>query len=282
MALGAWCFAGETIVGFCELTKDAPRLQLNAMTAPLVFDVTAATFQSAVVETSRKTAVLVDFWAEWCEPCKTFSVTVQKVVEEYGGAFVVGKVDSDAEQELSQAFQVQSIPFGVLIHNGSPVDAFAGALGEVELRELLAKHGIQPATPEDSDAEPDPDSAEGRLRRARQSAADGDVEGARTALEGFPEESELLPEQENMAAGLAFLEAELPSSPEASAQLSRAREHFLAGRWQEALEAVVASAAEDRDYADGLARNAMRLFQGTLGESELVDEYRRRLATLLY
>ena len=250
------------------------------MTPSLVFDVTAANFQPEVAEKSRETPVLVDFWAEWCAPCKTFSVTVQKVVEEYGGAFVVGKVDSDAEQELSQAFQVQSIPFGVLIQNGRPVDAFAGALGEVELRDLLAKHGIQPAAGDES--EPDPDSAERRIGRARSAAADGDVEAARSALAGFPEESDLFPEQENIAAGLTFLESELPDSPEAAALLARARGHYLAGRWQDALEAIVASAAEDRDYADGLARSAMRLCQGTLGESDLVDEYRRRLATLLY
>ena len=85
-----------------------------------------------------------------------------------------------------------------------------------------------------------------------------------------------------LVGGLEFLAAELAGDGEAARRLAEARVHFLAGRWEDALRAIVDSAQADRGYGGGLARKAMLLVQGTLGSTDAVDEYRRRLATVLY
>ena len=86
-----------------------------------VKDVSAADFQQEVLLRSREVPVLVDFWAEWCEPCKTLSPLLERLTEEADGAFDLAKVDVDANQELSTQFMVQSIPTIVGIKNGSDV-----------------------------------------------------------------------------------------------------------------------------------------------------------------
>src|SRR5688572_5799758 len=100
------------------------------MVSPHVFEVTADTFPTEVLERSRTVPVLLDFWAEWCGPCKTLTPILEQAARDYGGAFVLGKVDTEREQELAYAFQVQSIPFVVLMKGRKPVDAFAGAVGD--------------------------------------------------------------------------------------------------------------------------------------------------------
>ena len=224
------------------------------MTSPLVYDVTAQTFSTEVMERSMTVPVLIDFWAEWCGPCKTLGPILEKVVTEYDGAVVLAKVDSDAEVQLSQAFQVQSIPFVVLVQEGRPVDAFAGAVDEGKIREFLGKHGIEPAGGDAEPAEEDPDAPAARFRAARQAAAEGDAEGARAALHQFPEEDELAGDVANLLGGLDWLEADLTGEGEAVQKLGAARQHFLAGAFEDALQAIVDSAGADRSYGGGLAR----------------------------
>ena len=141
-----------------------------------MFEVTAVNFQE-VVQRSTTVPVLLDFWADWCAPCKTLAPLLESLADEYGGAFVVGKVDSEKEAELAAAFRVQSIPFVCLLMGGRPVDAFAGAVPQAELRAFLAKAGIEPTAP--APAEEDPNSPEASLRAALQAASKGAVEEAR-------------------------------------------------------------------------------------------------------
>jgi putative thioredoxin len=105
-----------------------------------MINVTIQNFEAEVVEASFTTPVLVDFWAPWCGPCKTLGPLLEKVEEAYGGRFILAKIDSDQEQQLSQAFGIRSIPTCVLMVGGKPVDGFMGAVPESKIREFLDKH----------------------------------------------------------------------------------------------------------------------------------------------
>ena len=125
-----------------------------------VFDATAANFETDVLQKSTQVPVLIDFWAEWCGPCKTLGPILEKVAGEYNGAFELAKVDVEAEQQLAAAFQIRSIPTVFLLVNGQPVDGFASAISEGEVREFLKRNGIEPAAPALEGFEnPDDDSA---------------------------------------------------------------------------------------------------------------------------
>ncbi len=255
------------------------------MKVATVFDVTAEDFTVDVVERSRTTPVLLDFWADWCGPCRTLGPILEKLAGEYGGAFVLGKVDTEREPELAQAFQVQSIPFCVLIHRGRPVDGFAGAVGEPELRRFLQRHGIKPLAPEEPEpAAVDPASPEGRLQAALAAVAQGDAAAAAAAVEGFPEEDERIDRVERLRQGLPFLTENLrEGAPGAEGALAEARRHFLAGEHEAAMAAILTAAGTDRAFRQGLPRRAMVLCFLVVGEDDPVcDDYRRRLATLLY
>ncbi|MDT7802872.1 MAG: putative thioredoxin [Actinomycetota bacterium] len=102
-----------------------------------VIDVTEATFQTEVVERSLHQLVIVDLWAEWCGPCKQLSPVLERMAGESGGAWVVAKVDVDANPRIAQLFGAQSIPTIVAIGGGQPVDAFSGALPEPEIRKWI-------------------------------------------------------------------------------------------------------------------------------------------------
>ena len=93
-------------------------------------DVTDATFQTEVIDRSTQVPVVVDLWAEWCGPCKTLGPIIEKVIDATGGRVVLAMVDVDANPQISQAFQVQSIPAVYALRDGKVVDGFIGAQPE--------------------------------------------------------------------------------------------------------------------------------------------------------
>jgi len=109
----------------------------QAAGAAVVIDVTEAMFEVSVVEQSMTVPVVIDFWAEWCEPCKQLSPILEKLATEYDGRFVLAKVDVDAEPRLGQAFQVQSIPSLFAVVAGQPIPLFQGAVPEPQIRQVL-------------------------------------------------------------------------------------------------------------------------------------------------
>ena len=104
-----------------------------------MFDVTEETFNTDVAERSRTTPVIVDLWADWCGPCKQLSPVLEKLANEAAGAWVLAKIDVDANPRLAQAFQAQSIPMVVAIIGGQMVDAFLGAMPESQVRQWLTQ-----------------------------------------------------------------------------------------------------------------------------------------------
>jgi putative thioredoxin len=105
----------------------------------LVIDVTDATFVADVIQRSSTVPVVIDFWADWCQPCKQLSPVLERLAAEFGGKFLLAKVDLDANPQLGQAFQVQSIPAVFAVLKGQPVPLFQGAQPEAQVRAVLTE-----------------------------------------------------------------------------------------------------------------------------------------------
>jgi thioredoxin len=103
-----------------------------------VIEVTDETFNTEVVDRSRNVPVVMDLWAEWCEPCKQLGPVLEKLAAEADGAWVLAKVDIDANPQLRGALQVQSIPMVVAVAGGQVVDGFLGALPEAQVRDWIS------------------------------------------------------------------------------------------------------------------------------------------------
>ncbi len=287
------------------------------MTAPHVFDATAQNFETEVLQRSLQTAVLVDFWAEWCGPCKTLGPILEKLAGEYGGAFRLAKVDVEAEQELGAAFQIRSIPTVVLVKDGQLVDGFQGALPEGQLREFLKHHGIEPGADtgiagdaeEDAPAPIDPQAEVARLREASAAEPDkaelkldlalallqtGEADEAERLLDALP--ANLATDDRTVRArarlGFAALLKDAPPVEQLEAAVAadgadlQARHllgvrHLVAGRSEEGLEQFIEMLRRDRAYADGLPRRALIDAFRVIEDEDLVGRYRRKMSSLL-
>lgn len=138
--------------------------------AELSFDVTEADFRQTVLERSLEVPVLVDCWAPWCAPCRSLKPVLEKLVQDYGGRFLLAKLNTDEAPQISAALQIRSIPLVVLFVGGRPVDQFNGALPEAQVRAFLDKHLGPQASPVEQLREEaktaDAETAESMLREA--------------------------------------------------------------------------------------------------------------------
>jgi putative thioredoxin len=110
------------------------------MAGEFVFNVSAKDFIKRVIEKSKQTPVLVDFWAEWCAPCRTLGPMLERIVNSLNGQVLLAKVDVDKNQELAAQMRIQSIPAVAMFVKGKIADSFVGALPEEEIIAFIEKH----------------------------------------------------------------------------------------------------------------------------------------------
>ena len=263
--------------------------------APNVVEVTDETFEQVVIDGSKERPVVVDLWAAWCGPCRTLGPVLEKVAQERAGAFLLAKLDVDANQvgnALLQAVKSQGIPTVVAFSGGEPVSMFIGAYPEQEVNTFIDQLL--------------PTEAELATEEAKVEEASGDLKGAE---QGYRDALEKDPENKDAAVGLARILVErdelgtarelvTPFAPDPDAErvlsmvrvrgwgsveevgtLASAKRLAAAGRWREALDAMLGALAEDRDGAAASMRDVFSV----LGEEDpLVPEYRRRLSSSLF
>ena len=113
---------------------------MDSEKSEVVVDIDESNAAAMLIEESHKRLIVADFWADWCEPCKALMPILEKIANEYQGAFLLAKINADSQQMIAQQFGVRSLPTVVLVRDGKPVDGFAGAQPESTIRQLLEKH----------------------------------------------------------------------------------------------------------------------------------------------
>ncbi|MDQ3511941.1 MAG: tetratricopeptide repeat protein [Pseudomonadota bacterium] len=281
---------------------------------PHVIDVTTDTFEDQVLRKSLTKPILVEFWAEWCAPCKQLGPVLEKVAVDHHGAFVLARIDVEKEQQLGAAFQVRSIPSVYLIREGELYANFNGVLPEAQVLEFLKKHGVEPApapVEEPVDAGPvDPHAEVIRLREELLATPDADTLKLDLALvllqTGADQEAEQLLEALPANLGtddraqrararlrLIALRKDAPPADTLEKAIAanpddlRARHllavHLILGGQSEAgLEQMMEMLRRDRGFEGGLPRKALIEAFMVIDDEALVGRFRRKMASLLF
>lgn len=280
-----------------------------------ILDVTAENFEAAVIEESFRRPVLVDFWADWCGPCKMLMPVLAGLAEAYGGKFRLAKVNSDEQQGLAGQFGVRSLPTVMCFRHGQPVDQFMGVQPESAIRAMIDRHVERPSDRMRNQAvakldagdvegavadlrsavESDPEHHALKIDLAEALLAAGDAAGAEAQLNMLPMD---VHEQEPVkrlrarlvfasradGADLATLEQaarDNASDPEALERLAAA--YMVAGRSEEAMDLYLKLMQRHRSYGGNAGHKGLLAAFEVLGpRNELVNQYRRKMVALLY
>jgi putative thioredoxin len=278
------------------------------------FDVSLETFDSAVITPSQEIPVVVDFWAPWCEPCKTLKPMLEKLAEEYAGRFLLAMVNADENPEIAQHFSVRSIPTVKVLFQGQLVDEFTGALPETQIRAFLDRFALPPVggnlreeaaallaegkleealakLVEASKAKPEDqaiqlDAVDVMMQLGRNEEAQQLLSGEYTQQ---PDRANALRARLALAAGAADtgeIEARLAANPaDHAARIELANAYAAQGKFREAMEAALEVATRDRSFGEGAGRSTLlKLFEALAGSDQyddLIREFRRKLSAAL-
>ena len=271
--------------------------------------------QQYLIDESFNRPVVVDFWADWCAPCKQLMPLLEKLADEYAGAFLLAKINADEQQGISQQLGVRSLPTVMVFKDGQPVDGFAGAQPETAVREMLQKHLPSPW--------------DGKITEATELLDQGDTAGALALLRAAWEESSKLLDITLAYAG-ALVEAnrldeaeevlnevrlvdrdalheqlmaqielkrEAGKSPEIEAleaelanddsnhgvRVKLAVQLTTGAHYRDALEHLLVVLRADRDWNNGEAKRLYLDTIASIGKGDpLAAEYQRKLFSLLY
>lgn len=213
--------------------------------------------------------VVVDLWAEWCGPCKSLSPILEKVIGETGGRVELAKVDVDANPEVSQAFQVQSIPAVFAIHEGKVVDSFVGALGESQVREFVEKLAPGATVVDQLLAEGDEQSLREVLGRDPENA------DAAVALGDLLRRTDRLDEAETVLTPFA-------NTLSAKTVLARVRLQRSGVSLEGDLDLTLEHLLEQASLTPSAKESLLEILDALGPEDSRYVSFRRRLANLLY
>jgi putative thioredoxin len=257
-----------------------------------VINVNQVDFQTQVIERSHTEAVLVDFWAPWCGPCRMLGPVLERLANEPGSTFTLAKINSDHNQQLAMQYGVRGIPNVKAFVNGKLVDEFVGAQPEPMIRQFVQRlpkaTGAPASNGSNGTSKPQANANDPavRLQQARDLLQKGDGCAALAKLQGFPTSAQTAVAQKLLPLAQYLCDAaqgRLSSAGELDALYRQAADATRRREYSAALYNLLAVVRQDKTYRGGEARNVMLGLFELIGEEEsLVRAYRQQLASAVF